>query len=199
MRDSGIPNESILIANRKDSYAEDAKSKGFIVEHDFEKAAAKADGGYSSNIEILITHWPCPVIFLLIPDQVQPRVFNSLFVPHLRADATIVVASGYNVLFKYLQFKPTYDVVMVAPRCISLHDCTDVTCVLTILKQNDRFLRPFALRERKGFPLFCFRRAGWHRKCLIPGIGAFESYRGNKSRGNCLLGTRGDNNGPSGR
>jgi len=118
LRDSGIPNESILIANREDSYAEDAKSKGFIVEHNLEKAAAKADGGYSSNMEISITHWPSPVVFLLIPDQVQPRVFNTLFVPHLRADATIVVASGYNVLFKYLQFKSTYDVVMVAPRCI---------------------------------------------------------------------------------
>jgi hypothetical protein len=43
LRDSGIPNESILIANRADSYAEDAKSKGFIVEHDLAKAAGVAD------------------------------------------------------------------------------------------------------------------------------------------------------------
>lgn len=101
LRDSGIPNEKILIANREDSYAEDAKSKGFIVEHNFEKAAAVAD-----------------VVFLLIPDQVQPRVFNGTFVPHLKPNSTIVVASGYNVLFKLLEFKPTYDVVMVAPRMI---------------------------------------------------------------------------------
>jgi ketol-acid reductoisomerase len=46
LRDSGIPNSSILIANRDDSYAADARSKGFTVEHDFEKAAAAADGGY---------------------------------------------------------------------------------------------------------------------------------------------------------
>lgn len=46
MRDSGIPNERILIANREDAYAEDAKSKGFIVEHDFTKAAAVADSEY---------------------------------------------------------------------------------------------------------------------------------------------------------
>lgn len=44
LRDSGIPNEKILVANRPDSYAEDAKSKGFIVEHDFAKAAKVADG-----------------------------------------------------------------------------------------------------------------------------------------------------------
>ncbi|PPQ62839.1 hypothetical protein CVT24_000533 [Panaeolus cyanescens] len=104
LRDSGIPNERILIANRKDSYADDAKSKGFIVEHDFPKAAAVADG--------------TSVLFLLIPDQVQPRVFNEGFAPFLKPTATIVIASGYNVFFKLLSFKPEQDVVMVAPRMI---------------------------------------------------------------------------------
>lgn len=50
MRDSGIPNEQILIANRVDSYADNARAKGFIVEHDFAKAAEVADG-LVSNIE----------------------------------------------------------------------------------------------------------------------------------------------------
>lgn len=58
-----------------------------------------------------------PVLFLLIPDQVQPGVFNGSFVRQLKGDATIVVASGYNVFFKLLEFKPTHNVVMVAPRC----------------------------------------------------------------------------------
>lgn len=47
LRDTGFANSQIIIANRPDSYAEDAKSKGFIVEHDFEKAAKVADGVYS--------------------------------------------------------------------------------------------------------------------------------------------------------
>jgi len=101
LRDSGIPNEAILIANRQDSYAEDAKSKGFIVEHDFGKAASLAD-----------------ILFLLIPDQVQPRVFNEQFAPKLKATATIVIASGYNVFYKLLSFNPQQDVIMVAPRMI---------------------------------------------------------------------------------
>lgn len=46
IRDSGIPNEKIIVANRADAYAEDAKARGFIVEHDFSKAAAVADGTY---------------------------------------------------------------------------------------------------------------------------------------------------------
>ncbi|KAF9535438.1 IlvN-domain-containing protein [Crepidotus variabilis] len=101
LRDSGIPNDKILVANREDSYAEDARSKGFIVEHDFEKAAAIAD-----------------IVFLLIPDQVQPGVFNAKFAPKLKSNVTIVVASGYNVFFKLLNFAPTQDVIMVAPRMI---------------------------------------------------------------------------------
>ena len=143
--------------------------------------------------------WLSLVVFLLIPDQVQPRVFNGLFVPHLRANTTIVVASGYNVLFKALQFKPTYDVVMVAPRCVLLFMTAYATCVLIMLGQNDRFFCPFALRERKGFPLLCFRGTGWHRKGLTLGLSTFKGYRSHKGWGNCLLSARGDDNGPSGR
>lgn len=101
LRDSGIPNDDILIANQQDSYAESAKAKGFIVEHDFEKAAQVAD-----------------VLFLLIPDQVQPRVFNDKFAPKLKPNVVIVIASGYNVFYKLLHFTTTQDVVMVAPRMI---------------------------------------------------------------------------------
>ncbi|OCH96142.1 IlvN-domain-containing protein [Obba rivulosa] len=101
LRDTGIPNESIIIANRPDSYAEDARSKGFTVEHDFGKAAEVAD-----------------VLFILIPDQTQPRVFNEQVAPRLKPTAAVVIASGYNVFFKLLNFQETQDVVMVAPRMI---------------------------------------------------------------------------------
>ena len=56
------------------------------------------------------------MLFILLPDQVQPRVFNEQFSPHLKETAVIVVASGYNVFFKLLKFHPKQDVVMVAPR-----------------------------------------------------------------------------------
>ncbi|TDL28640.1 IlvN-domain-containing protein [Rickenella mellea] len=101
LRDSGIPNEKIVVANREDHYAEDAKAKGFQVVNDFGKAAEVAD-----------------VLFLLIPDQVQPRVFNGKIAPSLKQNAVIVVASGYNVFYKLLRIAPTNDVVMVAPRMI---------------------------------------------------------------------------------
>ncbi|EGO00490.1 hypothetical protein SERLA73DRAFT_181112 [Serpula lacrymans var. lacrymans S7.3] len=101
LRDTGIPNEQITIANVKDSFADEARAKGFNVEHDFSKAAEIAD-----------------VLFILIPDQVQPGVFNNKFFPKMKDTAVIVVASGYNVFFNLLKFKPQQDVVMVAPRMI---------------------------------------------------------------------------------
>jgi ketol-acid reductoisomerase len=56
------------------------------------------------------------VLFLLVPDQVQPRIYNGIFAPHMKDGSTVVIASGYNVFFKLLNFKPSQDVVMVAPR-----------------------------------------------------------------------------------
>jgi len=94
-------NDNIIIANREDSYAEDARQKGFIVTENFEAAAKDAD-----------------VLFMLIPDQSQPRVFNERFAPNLKDGCTIVVASGYNIFFKLLSIGPASNVVMVAPRMI---------------------------------------------------------------------------------
>ena len=63
------------------------------------------------------------MVFLLIPDQAQPRVFNEQFAPNLKDNATIVIASGYNVFFKLLNFKPSQDVVMVTPRFVHTKLC----------------------------------------------------------------------------
>ncbi|THH11194.1 hypothetical protein EW145_g797 [Phellinidium pouzarii] len=122
LRDSGIPNDSILIANREDRYAVDAKSRGFSVTQDFAKAAEIADSKYKLSREfpnlLLKSSYCLAVLFLLVPDQVQPRIFNQQFTPHLKDDCTVVVASGYNVFYKLLSIPSSTNVVMVAPRMI---------------------------------------------------------------------------------
>ena len=70
---------------------------------------------FTHNGASLDTDWP-PVLFLLVPDQVQPRLFNEKIAPSLKSTAVIVVASGYNVFFKLLDFGSANDVIMVAPR-----------------------------------------------------------------------------------
>ncbi|BFZ60905.1 hypothetical protein YB2330_001957 [Saitoella coloradoensis] len=101
VRDTGLSN--ILIANRGDRYAEQAREDGFEVTQDYADAAKEAD-----------------VLFLLVPDQVQPHIFNSELVQHLKPNVTVVVASGYNVFYKSLNFGEGMDVVMVAPRMIGV-------------------------------------------------------------------------------
>lgn len=71
-----------------------------------------------TNILHTLIHCIILVLFLLIPDQVQPGVFNEHFASNLKPDATVVIASGYNVFFKLLKFKPGQDIVMVAPRSV---------------------------------------------------------------------------------
>jgi ketol-acid reductoisomerase len=99
LRDSGIPN--ILIANLRDSYAKSTAQSSFPIENDFAKAAAVAD-----------------VLFLLVPDQVQPGFFNTHIAPKLKHGATIIVASGYNVFYKLLDIPSYVNVCTVAPRMI---------------------------------------------------------------------------------
>jgi ketol-acid reductoisomerase len=98
LRDSGI--SEILIGNRDDAYKDAAISDGFQVVS-IAEAAAWGD-----------------LVFLLIPDEVQPQVFREHIAPHLKTDATLVVASGYNVAFQLFDLPHSIDVIMVAPRMI---------------------------------------------------------------------------------
>ena len=91
----------IIIANKNDSYARKAEEDGLGFTSDWQSAASEAD-----------------VLFLLVPDQVQPKLFNDYIAPTLKKTACIVVASGYNVFYKHLNVAPTNDIVMVAPRMI---------------------------------------------------------------------------------
>ncbi|KAF2183147.1 IlvN-domain-containing protein [Zopfia rhizophila CBS 207.26] len=95
------PAPKIIIANIRDSYSSRAERDGFGFTSDWMQVAAEAD-----------------VLFLLVPDQVQPKLFNDSIAPSLKKSACIVVASGYNVFYKYLNIADSNDIVMVAPRMI---------------------------------------------------------------------------------
>jgi ketol-acid reductoisomerase len=98
LRDSGV--SEIRIGNVDDGYKNAAIADGFRVVS-IAEAAAWGD-----------------VIFLLIPDEVQPQVFREQIAPHLKTGATLVVASGYNVAFQLFDLPNSIDVIMVAPRMI---------------------------------------------------------------------------------
>jgi ketol-acid reductoisomerase len=57
-------------------------------------------------------------VLFLIPDEVQPAVFDADVRPALEAGQTLSFASGYNVTYGFVDPPPDVDVVLVAPRMI---------------------------------------------------------------------------------
>ena len=98
LRDSGVG--EIVIGNRDDAYKDAASADGFRVVS-IAEAAAWGD-----------------VVFLLMPDEYQPRLFSEQIAPHMRPGTALVIASGYNIAFDLLPLPGNIDVVMVAPRMI---------------------------------------------------------------------------------
>ncbi len=56
------------------------------------------------------------IVSLLVPDQVQPRVYEEDVAPNLASDAALLFAHGFNVHFERIQPPAGHDVIMVAPK-----------------------------------------------------------------------------------
>jgi ketol-acid reductoisomerase len=94
LRDSGA---KIRVGNRDDAYAEQARSEGFEV---VPIATAAADD----------------VVYVLLPDEVIPTVFDAMIAPALRPGSAIAFGSGYSLAFDLVHPPAGIDVLLVAPR-----------------------------------------------------------------------------------
>src|SRR5581483_2223644 len=56
------------------------------------------------------------VVSLLLPDQVQPAVYDEHVAPSLAEGAALLFAHGFNVHYGRLEPPPGHDVIMVAPK-----------------------------------------------------------------------------------
>lgn len=97
LRDSGV---SIIVGNRPDEYAEQARADGFEP-LPIGEAAARGD-----------------FLLVLTTDESQPSVWREQIDPALRPDQTLVWSSGYNVGFGVIVPPVDVDVVLVAPRMV---------------------------------------------------------------------------------
>ena len=98
MRDSGA--ENILVATAKDETYDQARKDGFRV-LDIETVTRLSD-----------------ILFMLIPDEIMPRVYLEQIEPHLSLGKVLNFASGYNITFRQIIPPDQVDVIMVAPRMI---------------------------------------------------------------------------------
>lgn len=97
IRDSGF---APMVGNRDDEYKERAIEDGFAV-RSIQQVADEAD-----------------VILLLIPDEVQPQVYEEQIKPCLRAGDILCFASGYNIYYRAITLPDDVGAIMVAPRMI---------------------------------------------------------------------------------
>ena len=93
-------NVEVIVGSRSDSSAEQARADGLAV-YPIAEAAQRAD-----------------VLFLLVPDEVMPDIYEEAIEANLKEGDTLVFASGYNIHFGYIKPPATVDVVMIAPRMI---------------------------------------------------------------------------------
>ena len=56
------------------------------------------------------------ILVILVPDTVQPRLYNEAIVPALTTSKTLLFAHGFNIHFKTINPPPNADVVMIAPK-----------------------------------------------------------------------------------
>ena len=56
------------------------------------------------------------IIFMLIPDMIQPLIYKELIAPYLTEGKTIDFAHGFNIHFKQIIPPKNVDVIMVAPK-----------------------------------------------------------------------------------
>jgi ketol-acid reductoisomerase len=97
LRDSGM---DVIIGNIKDDYWDLAESDGFEV-LGVNEAAEQAK-----------------VILLLIPDEIQPSIFEEMIKPSLTKGKVLCFASGYNITFESIIVPENVDTILVAPRMI---------------------------------------------------------------------------------
>ncbi len=97
LRDSGM---EVVVGNIHDSYLDIAVSDGFEV------------------LEIQDAVKRARFVMVLIPDEVQPSVFETSILPVMTSEKVLCFASGYNITFEQISLPEDFDTILVAPRMI---------------------------------------------------------------------------------
>lgn len=97
MRDRGC---DIIIGVRPDGFSWNrAEEDGFDV-YEIEEAVAKGD-----------------IVHFLIPDEVQPKVYEKKLKQKIGEKEAICFSHGFNVHFGVIETPDDIDVIMIAPKC----------------------------------------------------------------------------------
>lgn len=97
LRDSGVAD--IVVGSRGTTAAAKLAEKDGFQVRTFSEAAKGAE-----------------VVMVLLPDEVQGRVYAEAIAPHIRDGAALGFAHGFSIHFREVTPKPTLDVFLAAPK-----------------------------------------------------------------------------------
>ena len=79
------------------------------------RAARAAEAGLKVVDPATAVDW-ADVIMVLVPDQVQPELYDDVIVPNLNPGDLLLFAHGFSIRFGYITPPPDVDVAMIAPK-----------------------------------------------------------------------------------
>ncbi len=136
LKESGM---DVIIAEVKGGAAWDkARSAGFEV-------LEAADAVKSAN-----------VIMVLLPDQIQKKVYNEAIAPNLKEGDTLVFAHGFNIHYKQIVPPANVNVMMIAPKGPghlvrrTFTEGSGVPCLIAIHQDPSGDTKEVALAWAKG-------------------------------------------------
>jgi ketol-acid reductoisomerase len=89
-----------------------------IVGGDAEHQQAAAADGFPTGAPAELTA-RCNIIMLMLPDELMTPLYLEQIAPGLHRGHTLVLSSGYNVAFGFIEPPPFVDVCLIAPRTVS--------------------------------------------------------------------------------
>jgi len=95
MKDSGL---KVIVGANSEEYKNRAQSDGFET-FSISEAVQKGD-----------------FIFLLVSDDIMKDVFNNNIIPHLSPQKTLVVSTGYYLVFNIIEIPQKVDVLVISPK-----------------------------------------------------------------------------------
>jgi len=101
LRDSGVNvviGETEILGGRNNPSWDKAKKEGFVV-LPIDEAAEKGD-----------------IVHVLLPDEVQPAVYEQQIQQHMKAGKALCFSHGFNICYKRIVPPEAVDVIMVAPK-----------------------------------------------------------------------------------
>ena len=80
------------------------------------KSIAKAQQAGLEVLSVSEAAKKADIIMILLPDEIQAKVYNEEIKPYLTAGKTLAFAHGFNIHFNLIEPPKDVDVIMIAPK-----------------------------------------------------------------------------------